>query len=517
LIDQFGQSTQSSWPEKVSSVSDMIAKESSETPRLQAWTADRSDLDNFEGVKAISLPNSSGFFRTAYSNGKWWLVTPEGHAFFQLAVDLVDYSNGFTVITNREYMFPNIDSLRAQYPNQLTPIVSKPGLQYFNFMGANLERKYGSQIDPATGLPNYLQKFKDRATWRLKAWRFNTIGSVSNLQFARKPTLPFVVELRTLNYITGAMVPGYLSHHFGNVPDPFDPAFPTNIETMVRQTSSENVHSPYLIGYFVDNELAWGDDLAGNNDKLHYALPVGALGLDYDSSPAKRNFFLQLYRKYGDIAKLNTAWGTSIPSWTELKRPFTSLPAAVTSELRTDFSTFLSAFAYRYYGTIKQVLKNLDPNHLYLGSRYAHSERPIEALQACIANCDVISVNYYSYQVSWSERLAFEKIGKPVIISEFHFGSADRGNFWPGLEDAGSEANRGQAYATFVKGLASVPNIVGCDWYAYADQPTSGEPYDSGNAHNGFVSIADVAFQDFAASVRNTNLNVVTWHAESKP
>jgi hypothetical protein len=103
------------------------------------------------------------------------------------------------------------------------------------------------------------------------------------------------------------------------------------------------------------------------------------------------------------------------------------------------------------------------------------------------------------------------------LVSEFHFGSTDRGNFWAGMEDAGSEGNRGQAYTIFVKELAEVPNIVGCDWYAYADQPTTGEPYDSANAHNGFVSVADVAFQDLAASARQTNLNVIAWHASSKP
>ena len=52
---------------------------------------------------------------------------------------------------------------------------------------------------------------------------------------------------------------------------------------------------------------------------------------------------------------------------------------------------------------------------------------------------------------------------------------------------------------------------------AVLDSIRYGEPYDSANAHNGFVSVADVAFQDLAAPARQTNLNVIAWHASSKP
>ncbi len=47
------------------------------------------DLDRFDGCRAISS-RATGHFRTEQIDGVWWLITPEGNAFFSAGVNHVD-------------------------------------------------------------------------------------------------------------------------------------------------------------------------------------------------------------------------------------------------------------------------------------------------------------------------------------------------------------------------------------------------------------------------------------------
>lgn len=516
LIDIYGQSTQGTWPEKVSSIADMQLKENAETQQLRQWTTDRTDLDSFGGTKSIQLKNDTGFFRTSYSNGRWWLVTPEGHGFFQLGLDAITSENGYTITDRRHWMFKDLSHLQATYPNQMTPLSQKSGHEYFNYYGANLERKYGSGINPATKLPIYFEQFLRRATWRLEAWRFNTIGWMSDPKLTWHPKLPFVYGVRVKHDFNGAVVPGYASNHLGYMPDPFDPTFDSAVKQMVKEMPNHMINDNYLIGYFVDNELPWGDDQAEfNNYKDYYALPINALAIDFRQSPAKREFIYMLYQKYGgNIAHLNAAWGTSIPSWKVLKKSYSDFPKTPNAALKADLSAFLRKFADQYFSTVKKELKAHDPNHLYFGCRFSQHDGPNEVAASCASYADAVSFNRYDYHVSDHLKQQLNSVtNKPVILSEFQFGSRDRGPTWPGLADAGSEANRGSLYSQYVNELASLPNVIGCDYYQYIDDPTSGERYDYANGHMGFVSITDAPFSDFAASVRQTNMKAAAIHA----
>jgi hypothetical protein len=514
IVDTFGQSTQSAWPEKVASVADMEAKDANETKQLRQWTATKEDVDAYGGINSLPIENKSKFYRTKKVNNRWWLVTPTGHAFFQLAIDGIDVQDSFVIVSNRQYMFENIDQLRATYPDQLTPLNATNGVDYFNYLGANLERKFGVTVSPSTGLPAYLDQFKARATWRLQAWRFNTVGWSSNKSFFEKPTLPFVFGIKLDHYFNGARVMGDTAH-FGTMPDVFDPTFSAAATTMVQGIPKYLINQNYLVGYFIDNENPWGNSTSIGYKK-YYALPVNALALSFNSSPSKRELFTELYRKYGgSYQKLAAAWGIQLTSWDQLQQPFTALPVNPPQAMLADFSTFLSNFAMRYFGTITTALRAYDPNHLILGTRFSHGEHPSEVMNACLNWCDAAGINNYAYNLDAATKTFIDSLNKPVLMSEFHFGSTDRGPFWPGIMNAGGESYRGACYASYVKTMAADPNVIGCDWYEYVDQPTAGEYPDLENGHIGFISVADVAYQDFAASVRQTNLNAANIHQKT--
>ena len=84
----------------------------------------------------------------------------------------------------------------------------------------------------------------------------------------------------------------------------------------------------------------------------------------------------------------------------------------------------------------------------------------------------------------------------PLIIGEFHMGALDRGMFHTGLVSVDSQAARAKAYKEYVQSCLRHPSFVGCHWFQYQDEPTTGRVYDEENYQIGFVDIADTPYRE---------------------
>src|SRR5262249_1363284 len=98
IADEFGQYTHATWPEKVNSTADIQENGRREEPLLRKWLADLPPSDHFGGSLDGPRFKATGFFRTVHANGRWQLVTPEGHPFFSLGMDVVSPEVGETFI-----------------------------------------------------------------------------------------------------------------------------------------------------------------------------------------------------------------------------------------------------------------------------------------------------------------------------------------------------------------------------------------------------------------------------------
>jgi hypothetical protein len=174
-----------------------------------------------------------------------------------------------------------------------------------------------------------------------------------------------------------------------------------------------------------------------------------------------------------------------------------------------DLAAFTRRFAEAYFRTVAEALHRHDPDHLYLGSRFAWQTS--EAVEACAHWCDLVSFNRYRRSIADDpdEWARFHKLGKPALIGEFHFGSVDRGLFWEGIVGVGKESERGPAYARYLRAVADNPDFVGAHWFQYLDEPLTGRTLDGENAHIGFVTVADLPYRDLAAAARDANLAVL--------
>ncbi|QZP35630.1 beta-agarase [Pseudomonas sp. DR48] len=578
LVDAYGQSTRAKWPEKVSSDEQLKSATAKEQQQTKTWLAERekSSLDKFGGLNKGPTFKASGFFRTEKRDGRWYLVTPEGHPFYSLGVNTITPDINQTYVEGREWMFESLPKPGETLASHFGEGDNRGGNgvdqgrgynagRWYDFYGANLQRLYGEPckpghdtkagvaeaakaeaveataekaaepaVVPSTTESGVAEAAKssaveasaantaeqkpaepckavvDEQRWaghtldRLQAWGFNTIGNWSDPVLANADRVPYTLPL--------SIVGDYASistgtDWWGGMPDPFDPRFAMATERAVAIAARDHRDDPWLIGYFADNELAWAGP--GDDPKARYALAYGTLKMTTDV-PAKRAFLKQLRDKYRNQAGLSKAWGIDLPAWELMEDPgfVAPLPSADHPEIEADFKYFQKVFADTYFKTISDSLKWHAPNQLLLGGRFAISTP--EAVESCAQYCDVLSFNMYTLQPQDGYDFArLRSLDKPVLITEFNFGSADRGPFWGGVTQLAKEEDRGPAYANFLKQAMSEPSIVGVHWFQYLDQPVTGRLLDGENGHFGLVGITDLPFQGFVDSVRKSNLAIV--------
>jgi hypothetical protein len=502
IVDAFGQYTRADWPGKLKDETDFARRRADEEASIRGAPA-LPDRDEYGGWASGPRLEASGFFRTARQDGKWWLVTPDGHLFFSLGMDVISTQDGYTFVEGREKMFTWLpgpaEPLAKHYRNDDRALYGpiKKG-RSFNFDEANLERQYG---------PDYLPPWRAMALDRLRAWGFNTIGNWSDPKLADLKRVPYVATID----ISGdfARVSSGLDY-WGKMPDPFDPRFATAAEESIREPAPKIRDDPWCLGYFIDNEISWG---GGEGDKGHYGLAYGTLATTRES-PAKAALLRQLKERYGEVERLNAAWGTRFPSWeTLLDRPFEP-QGALTQSMKEDFSAFLRAFARQYFRVIRDTLRRSDPSHLYLGCRFAW--RTPEAVEAAAEFCEVVSFNIYQARLDPKEWDFVRSLNKPCIIGEFHFGALDRGMFHPGLVAAANQQARAEMYRDYVLSVIHHPAFVGCHWFQYFDEPLTGRSYDGENYNIGFVTVTDTPYPEMVAAAKAVHAQVYSGRAEKR-
>ena len=526
LIDAYGQSTRGQWPEKIASDEQLKAAEGREQQQLKGWLAEhgKQQLDSYGGLLGGPAFEAKGFFRTEKRDGRWYLVTPEGNPFYSLGVNAVAADGGRTYVEGRDGMFKALpaegDPLAAFYGkgNNDDGNASSQGRNFkqgrwFDFYAANIQRTYGKPCPPSVeGQPaaDCPPQVLDATRWqahaldRLQAWGFNTLGNWSDPGLGQAKRMPYTLPL--------SIVGDYASistgmDWWGSMPDPFDPRFAMATERAVAIAARDHRDDPWLIGYFADNELAWA--APGNDPKARYGLAYGTLRLTTDV-PAKRAFLKQLRDKYRNQEGLSKAWGIELSAWELMEDPGfeAPLPSPEHPEIERDYQHFQQVFAETYFKTIADSLKWHAPNHLLLGGRFALSTP--EAVKACAEFCDVLSFNFYTLKPEDGYDFArLAELDKPVLVSEFQFGSRDRGPFWPGPLEVAREEDRGPASGNFHKAALAQPMIVGAHWFQYQDQPASGRLLDGENGHLGLVAITDVPYPGFVEAVRKSNQQAI--------
>ncbi len=485
MIDPFGQYVHRDWPGKVRSLDDLKGRVASEDRALAAKPGPEG-WDRWGGWAKGPKLKATGFFRAGKHEGRWWLVDPDGRLFFSHGTDCVN-TWGATPIEEREHWFaglpPRGGEMKDFYNKQRTLHGHYAGRHplCFDFIRANLLRKFGAEWTERSG------GFAHR---RLRSWGLNTIANWSDPKVYLKRKTPYVATI----HFGGKMLEGSKGY-WGKFRDVFDPSFRRELRKRLSREKGKAAGDPWCIGFFVDNELSWGDEVS---------LAVAALASPKDQA-AKIAFVDDLKVKYWNIAALNRQWGTSHASWDALLE---HRSAPDRGRAREDLTAFYSKTAERYFKTIHDEVKRVAPDNLYLGCRFAWVND--RAAKIAAKHCDVVSYNLYRYSVSG---FRFPGGDKPLIIGEFHFGALDRGMFHTGLKAVADQKERAQKYREYVRGALRHPQFVGTHWFKYRDEPTTGRPLDEENYQIGLVDIADTPYPETIEAVREVGYGMYGYRA----
>lgn len=410
----------------------------------------------------LSQAAAPSFFKIAWKDGKAWFVSPAHKPFLSMGVN--DIGDQSYRATNDDYY----DPVKNQYSG-------------------------------------------DEKAWmkgvftRLKRWHFNTIGCWSNddLTTQKFPYTPMLYIGR------GGRWDDILLSVFG---DEFEARVNETIQKAVKLKDD-----PYLIGYFLDNELPWWGEYGWRSEGQKTLLEQYALGgMDDANKAALKKFFQDKYNN--DIEAFDDAWKQELKSFDELEGPVTL--AVKTKKQKEAAEEWAGVVAERYFAVTTGVLRAADPHHLILGVRFA-GETPWPVVEACGRYCDVVSVNHYAKSGDIDQTMLdnfYAKSQKPILITEYSFSAMENQSGDPNTHGADvavpTQKDRVEHYENYAHEALSLPYIVGLHWYEWADESPEGR-FDGENCDYGLVDIHDHEYTLITQAHAKMNLIAASLHKKS--
>lgn len=461
-IDEFGQWAGKDWAGKTKTSSELIRSLREEWRRSKEGDV-RTEYGRYGGWKGLRF-SATGYFRTEHDGQRWWLVDPDGYALFSAGIDCIHPGESMRV-DGMEHLLPQLPNSDGEFRDAWLH-------RGYSFGIANLILAFGDE---------WREKWADLIDYRMKSWGMNTIGNWSSPAFIRHSGLPYVYPMEGF--------PSTERTIFRDFPDVFSPEYERNAAVFSEQLRTM-LDDRRLIGYFMRNEPHWAFVNGLNLTEQMLRSPYR-----FDS---KVRFVEWLKERHGDIAGLNTAWGSALESFEEL---FDESSIGKDSPGRkSDFAAFNRLLIRRYVEVPAAHCKRVDPNHLNLGMRYAWVGSD-DVLEGC-EHFDVFSVNCYQFEPARELiRHIAERLNKPIMIGEFHFGAADVGLPAYGIRAVSTQEERGAAYRYFVEQAASIPELIGVHYFQLNDQPVLGR-FDGENYQIGVVDVCQQPYGPFVDAMK---------------
>jgi len=440
FIDRYGQAVAADFPGKIKTDADLQADLKAEDEQW-AKLPPLPGFDRWGGLKdAPWHEQATGFFRVAQRDGKWWLLTPEGNpTFFTGVCGPPQQTWETTPISGREVLYqwlpPHEGEFAGAWSRNQWGI--QDGTEYCCFYTVNLVRKYG---------PDWNAKTTAQTLKRLQA-----IGMQGGKWGCGVP----LAETPVLHRWEAPSLAGH--------PDIFDPAVADRLRQSLSAQMTPRLRDPRVVGWSFGNEY---DEII-KRDEVRKIIELPA------TTPARRAMFeyalQELYQ--GDVQKISAAWKVDAHDPTALHLMHPQVPDPDVEEMRLFYEA-------RYHEFVYKTIKQIDPNHLYLGFWIVPGwwESP-EDWDATVPYCDVIGYDRYTPQFADEKLLAlFKEANKPVLCGEFSHPA-----WYGGMRGFGrypcwskDEADAGRLYTEWVRDAARNPYCLGLIWFLYRDQPLTG-------------------------------------------
>ena len=274
-------------------------------------------------------------------------------------------------------------------------------------------------------------------------------------------------------------------------PNVFHPDFEAACDWWARQRCAPYKDDPWLVGYFIDNELAWWGDVSANDAGGLF----DAVAKKPATHPAKKALLKYLQSKAIDVDQ-------------KTSKAISAVPTAVKVG-------FLRLAAEKYFSVMAAAIRCADPNHMVMGCRFAGGPLGVHpvVMETAGKYCDIVSFNHYPWAdldqgvvfnsraiqtpVADLYRAAHDLAGKPLFLTEWSFPALDTGR--PCFHGAGqrfrTQAERVQASELYARTLLSLPFFAGYSFFRWVDEPALGiRPLFPEDSNYGLVSEEGVPY-----------------------
>lgn len=492
LVDELGQRKGCEWPGKMHSDDELVSFLRSEHERAVRSRGYPKDWSPWGGWTKLRF-GGTGFFRTHHDGKRWWLVDPDGCAFYSNGLCYGARMGVYGFTDRMESLFDWLpDFSDPAWKDCWTEASEIPefakrngrengvGRRMFNFARANMIRAFGPD--------GWWNAWVDINAARMRRWGINTVGiGVNNYgdertgDFLSRAQIPFVVTLKNFPLTTPCI--------YRDFPDVFSPEYAAGAERFAREQLLPYADNPYLIGYFITNEPEW---------LFQESVNPAERVLAYDGSLYSKDALIDFLRnRYaGNTCSFNRAWGLSFSGFDDLRKPFLNADS-LTAASRADLSEFRDILIAKYSEIPSRALRQVDPNHLNLGMRY-NKLTPNEF--AGNGSFDVCSFNCYSPDPASRFDVVAEKDVRPGLIGEWHVAGNDMRAFASGLVYSPDQIERTKACVYYMEQAMAHRTSVGSHYFELNDQPVLGR-FDGECMQHGLISVCNVPYPELTSAM----------------
>jgi hypothetical protein len=298
------------------------------------------------------------------------------------------------------------------------------------------------------------------------------------------------------------------------------PNYEKEARAIVAEVLAEWPDQSRVIGYFLDNEMAWYGvspwTVLKNDTLLEAAFRLEA------NDPARTatvDFLKNRYR--GSTVAFAAAWHVELESWNDLS--YELLRKSITPAALADRDAFTEHAAEKFFAISTKILNEMAPGKLNLGVRFAgHAPEPV--VRVCGKYSDVISFNDYRFGESTDPdpgRIAQMYLWggkKPLMVTEYSWRAAENQSGNPNTGGAGTvvktQQERADRNTAYLEKLFEYPMIVGAHWFEWADQSPQGR-FDGENSNYGVVDINHGTYETLINAMGEINTRLDDIHANS--
>ncbi len=374
-------------------------------PDLPLDTRPRTDIDEYGGWKGLK-GQKTGYFHVEKIGGRWWFITPAGHAYFVLGVAMHSSTYGMT---------------REQWEPQQVQRLRSWG---FNCADEKLRASTPEQRMPYT----------------------------ISCSMARLSRTAFPVP------ITPGLPPWSI------FPDVFDPAWPQQCADHAKHILGASVDDPMLVGFYLDNEInlaGWYECITGTSPdsavrkafvgvaRQYYADKPDQLSADWKSQGVtKIDDLINVKEAPPSVPGLKAAWNRAVA-----ERYFGTSVAACRKVVPRHLCLGIRMFnAAPPPAEILAVMgKYCDVISLNLYSPY-----PDRMLAQAFT---IVPLLYTALQKPFM-----------TSEFSYRGGDTANPNTMGAPPTVPTQTDRGIGYLSYVASMASMPFYIGTVWFCYGDQ-----------------------------------------------